>query len=66
MTAIEPQVNPMGRYSITETAKALCIDRATLRKYTKLGAIKVGIRKYTNKQFYTGRDILSFWRATYY
>lgn len=66
MTAIEPQVNPMGRYSIKETANALCIDRNTLRKYTRLGAIKVNVRRYTNKQFYTGRDILTFWKATYY
>lgn len=65
MVAIEPDVHPMGRYSATETSSALGIDPKTLRKYTSIGLIKCGIRRATNRKFYSGRDIIALWRATY-
>lgn len=62
MTSEEPKVTNTGRYSTTQTAKALGIHRNTLRKHTELGHIKFGIRKGTARKFYLGYDILKFWR----
>lgn len=63
MTYQEPDVLPMGRYSIKETCNALGISRETLRKYTNIGLIKCNFRRGTLKKFYNGRDILTFWRT---
>lgn len=63
ITSIEPNVNEAGRYTVTETCLALGIHRNSLRKYTEQGLIKCGFRKQSARKFYTGRDILKFWRA---
>ena len=55
----------MGRYSIKETCNALGISRETLRKYTTMGLIRFGMRRSTGKKFYSGKDIVSFWKATF-
>ena len=63
ITSTEPNVAITGRYSIPETCKALGIHRNTLRLYTLEGKIKCGFRKASRKKFYTGAEILKFWRA---
>ncbi len=63
MIATEPQVAPSGRYSATETYKVLGVSRDTLRRHSRQGKIKFGIRKINNKKFYKGIDILAYWRA---
>ena len=63
ITSIEPNVIETGRYSVTETCKALGIHRNSLKKYTEQGMIKCGFRKLTARKFYAGREILKFWRA---
>lgn len=63
MTSEEPRVSQTGRYSINETAELLCIHRNSLRTYTDKGLIKCGFRKATMRKFYTGNEILAFWRA---
>ena len=65
MTYQEPDVLPTGRYSIKETCNALGISRETLRKYTTMGLIRFGMRRITGKKFYSGKDIVNFWRATF-
>lgn len=65
MTYQEPDVLPMGRYSIKETCNALGISRETLRKYTTMGLIRFGMRRNTGKKFYSGKDIVNFWKATF-
>ncbi|MFR9498023.1 MAG: DNA-binding protein [Rikenellaceae bacterium] len=62
ITAIEPMVAESGRYSVMQTAAALGIHRNSLRKYTDVGLIKCGFRKETARKFYTGKEILKFWR----
>lgn len=64
MTAEEPKVTETGRYNVTETCAILGVHRNTLRRYTELGQIKVGFRRTSARKFYTGKDILKFWRAT--
>lgn len=63
ITAIEPNVNAAGRYSVTETCGVLGIHRNSLRKYTEQGLIKCGFRRQTARKFYLGSEILKFWRA---
>lgn len=63
ITSIEPDVRPMGRYSVNETCALLGIHRITLRKYTALGYItplanKPGIRSVR----YPGREISRCWK----
>lgn len=63
ITAIEPNVSLTGRYSITETANLLGIHRNTLRKYTMDNLIRCSYRRGTFRPFYTGREILRFFKA---
>lgn len=63
MICTEPRVSPAGRYSITDTCKALNIHRNTLRKYTDEGKIKCGFRRATSRKFYLGSEIIKLWKA---
>ncbi len=63
ITCNEPQVVATSRYSIGETCAILNITRKTLAKYTKAGLIKCGYRPQTYRKFYTGLNIMKFWRA---
>ena len=62
----EPQVSPTARYSIQEAAAILGIHRNTLRRYTNVGmiGIKCQFRKSNGRRFYTGLEIVKFWRAS--
>lgn len=64
MTSERPKVNADGRYSVTETCKALGIHRNTLQRYTEALAIRCHIRKATGRKYYCGNDILRFWSAS--
>ena len=64
VTAI-PNVEKSGHYNVTQTAKALGIDRKTLYKHTAMRHMKCQRHRYTNKPFYTGREIIRFWGAQY-
>ncbi len=59
----EPIVRADGRYSVEETAALLGIHRNTLLRYTNKGRILFGIRRSTTRKFYTGREIVRFWKA---
>lgn len=63
MTAIEPNINATGRYSIGEASALLGMHRNTLRKYTEQGLIKCGYRKATARKFYMGSELLRLWKA---
>lgn len=63
ITSTEPAIAPTGKYSIPETCKLLGIHRNTLRLYTQAGKIKCGFRRATGRKFYTGREILRFWKT---
>lgn len=61
----EPKLSPTARYAIGEAAKILGISRNTLRKHTNTGpaGIDCGFRKSNGRKFYTGLDIMRYWRA---
>lgn len=62
----EPKVSPTARYSIQEAAAILGVHRNTLRRHTNTGptGIACSFFKSNGRRFYTGRDIVKFWRAT--
>ena len=63
MTTDEPKVNATSRYTITQTCAILGIHRNTLLKYTTLGVIRQGVRRATARKFYTGSEIMRFWKS---
>ena len=63
LTFNEPVVSANNRYTVSETCKILGICRNTLLKYTRMGAINYGMRRNMRNKFYTGREILRFWRS---
>lgn len=65
MTSDEPKVSMTGKYPIGEATRLLCVARNTLRQYTRDGKIKCGWSRANGRRFYTGAELLRFWRATY-
>lgn len=63
ITSIEPKVSDSGRYTVTETCRALGIHKDTLRKYTDENRIKCGFRRDSYRKFYKGSEIKRFWKA---
>ena len=62
----EPKVSPTARFSIGEAAQILGVHRNTLRRHTNTGptGIKCQHRKLNGRKFYTGLEIVRFWRAS--
>ena len=50
MTNVEPKVADSGRYTMTETCKALGIHRNTLRRWVQAGKMKVKFRRIDNRK----------------
>ena len=63
ITAVEPRLNKDGRYSSAEASRLLGIHRNTLIAYTRQGLIKCGYRRENARKFFTGAEILRFWKA---
>lgn len=66
MTTEPPKVAENGRHPIGKAAQLLGIDRRTLRNKTMLsvrdGGIAFTTSKGSTKKFFSGRDILAYWR----
>lgn len=60
--AEEPKVADGGRYTVTETCKALGIHRNTLRRWLQAGKIHCKFRKLDNRKVFEGREIKKVWR----
>ena len=63
MTNIEPKVADAGRYTMTETCKALDIHRNTLRRWVQAGKMKVKFRRIDNRKVIEGAEIKRAWRV---
>lgn len=65
MVVDEPKVSPTGRYSIGQAADILGVHRNTLRRHTNTGptGITCQHRKSNGRKFYTGLEIVKFWKA---
>lgn len=64
MTALQPEVAPMGRYSIRKTCELLGIGRSTLNRWRKKGLIRPRYSKVNLRPYYYGHEILSLWTRT--
>lgn len=64
MVSLQPNLNEAGRYSANEASAALGIHRNSLRNYEKAGLIKSGMHRANGRKFYTGREIIRFWKST--
>lgn len=58
-----PQVAETGLYNISDAARALGIDRKTMRKYADGGYIAFRVRRVNKRRVTTGKDILKLWRG---
>lgn len=65
MTIKEPEVITTGRYPVGKASKILEIDRKTLYRHTKDGFIKCGFRRTNGRRFYTGSEIIRYWKAQF-
>ena len=64
MVSLQPNLNEAVRYSANEASAALGIHRNSLRNYEKAGLIKSGMHRANGRKFYTGREIIRFWKST--
>lgn len=63
MTAIQPDVKPLGRYSGKDTCTMLGIHPNTMRKYVLKGYIMPLPKKNGVKEVrYKGSDIIKLWK----
>lgn len=66
MTSEPPDIKENGRYAIGEAARLLGVDRKTLLSHTRISVKEGGIGFTTPKgsarKFFSGRDILSYWK----
>lgn len=69
MITSEPNVDPKGKYGLTEAAKVLGISRTTLNRAAnsqdKMRAIPYSIRRSTGRRVFLGQDLINYWRLTY-
>lgn len=63
MSNTEPKVADNGRYTVTETCKALGIHRNTLRRWVQAGKMKVKFRRIDNRKVFEGSEIKRAWRV---
>ena len=63
MTNVEPKVADSGRYTMTETCKALGIHRNTLRRWLQAGKMKVKFRRIDNRKVIDVAEIKRAWRV---
>ncbi len=65
MTQSKPKVEPDSRYSMTEAAKLLGVERHTVYRYMQNGSLKYRVRKSDNRKVTTGQWIIDCWEEMY-
>jgi len=63
MTNTRPNVALDGRYSMVETAALLGVDRRTIYRWRKSGYLKQKRRRFNNRPFITGREIIKIFEV---
>ena len=63
MTTNRPQVALDGRYSMTETARLLGVNRKTLYRWRACGYLKTKKHRHNKLPFILGREILRLFEA---
>lgn len=65
MTTSRPDVQPEGLYNQTQAARALGIDRHTVKRYEDNGAISFRVRRCNGQKVTTGKQIINCWERMY-
>lgn len=65
MVATKPQCDPLARYTQTEAARLLGVERHTIKRWEDSGCIRFQVRKAGRAKFTTGQQIIKCWEATY-
>ena len=63
MTTNTPKVKPDDKYELRETAQLLGVHATTVLRWTRIGLLRCSIRRINGRRVWTGKEILSFWRA---
>lgn len=61
MTSERPNVTMDGLYSQSQVARALAIDRHTVKRYEDSGLLKFKVRKANLRKVTTGKQIIKCW-----
>lgn len=56
-------ISKTGRYSTTEAASLLGVNRSTLSRWLERGVIKCGYRRHNNRRFYEGSELIRFFNS---
>lgn len=65
MIPTKPDVYPDGLYTQSQTARALGVDRHTVKRYTTSGLLKCKVRKSDGRTVIKGTQILAVWGHLY-
>lgn len=65
MTSAEPKIPKAGQFSIKETAEILGASRTTIWRWTKMGYLKAKYHRVNKRPFFTGDEIIRFWKSTF-
>lgn len=65
MTNSVPEVVEGQRYSETEVAKKLGVDRTSVDRWMNEGQMEYERRQRDNKRYVTGREIIRVWMITW-
>lgn len=58
-----PSIAVRGRYSVTEAAKVMGVDRSTIRRWIEAGTMRCGYHRHNKRRFVTGEEIQRFFNA---
>lgn len=63
MAGPRPDIDPRGKYSETQAARLLGVNRSTLYRWKRLGYIKPRPQRHNGWPRYLGRDLLTLFEA---
>lgn len=65
MITTTPNINPAARLELREAAAALEVDKSSIQRWTSIGRLRCGIKKSNGRKFWTGAELIRFWKSEY-
>ena len=65
MVTEEPNVSDTARYSVTQAAEVMGVNRRTILRHTDAGYLKCNYRRTNQRKFYFGKELKRYWKAQY-